>query len=273
MHAPIGVFDSGFGGLDIFRHIVEVLPGYDYMYLGDTARAPYGTRTQETVCEFTREAVDFLFRKNCGLIILACNTASSEALHEIQQEYLPAAHPDKRVLGVLIPAAEHAVELTRNKRIGVIATPATVESASFVREIHKIDGSVQVFQESCPLLVPLVEAGEHDSEATEMILRNYLAPLMKKDIDTLILGCTHYGFLEEKAKRILGPNVCVLSEGKVVAKKLARYLARHPETENKLTKNRVRAFYSTDLTDTFTTLGSTFFGAKIDAQRAVLTKN
>jgi glutamate racemase len=266
----IGIFDSGFGGLDIMRGIVKKLPGYDYIYLGDTARVPYGTRSSEIVYEFTKQAVDFLFGKNCELIIFACNTASSEALRRIQQEYLPKKYPGKKVLGVLIPAAEVAVIKTRNKKIGVIATPGTVNSKAFVREISKLDKKIKIYQQACPLLVPIVEAGEQNSKAAHLILKKYLKPLVGKQIDTLILGCTHYGILEKKIKKIVGKDVEIINESKIVGKKLEEYLGRHPEIEKKLSRKRKRTFYSTDLTDNFQILGSKFFSRKIKAQKVGL---
>ncbi len=266
----IGVFDSGFGGIDVLRGIVKELSEYDYLYLGDTARTPYGTRSSEIVYEFTKQAVDFLCAHQCGLIIVACNTVSSEALRRIQQEYVPRKYPHVKVLGVLIPAAEDAVTKTKNKKIGVIATAGTVRSAAFVREVTKLSSQIKVFQKACPLLVPIVEEGEHKSKATELILRKYLAPLKKKNIDTVILGCTHYGILESKIKKILGSRVILVSEATVVPQKLKEYLQRHSEIEQQLQKNGTVSFYSTDLTDKFVVLGSKFFGKKISAKKALL---
>ena len=266
----IGVFDSGFGGISILRSIVKELPNYNYLYLGDTARTPYGTRSKEIVYEFTKQAVDFMFANNCELIIFACNTASSEALRKIQQNYLPKQYPNKKVLGVLIPAVEEAVIKTKNKRIGVIATEGTVKSNSFVDEITKLDPKIKVFQNSCPLLVPIVEAGEQNSKATEIILKKYLEPLKKKNIDVLILGCTHYGILENKIKKIIGSKITIISEAKIVPKKLKNYLKKPPEIKEKLGKNKQIIFYSTDLTNKFTLLGSKFFGKKIKTQKTSL---
>ncbi len=267
----IGVFDSGFGGVSILRSIVKELPQYNYLYLGDTARTPYGTRSEEVIYEFTRQAVDFLFAKNCDLIIFACNTASSEALRKIQQHYLPKHYPGKKVLGVLIPAAEAAAVKTSNKKVGVIATTSTVHSKSFVRELTKIDGAIEVFQKACPLLVPLVESGEYRGAATELILKNYLSPLQKKNIDTLILGCTHYGILESQIRKILGPTISIISEAKIVPQKLKQYLKNHPEMESKLSHRPSVTFYSSDLTDTFSVLGSQYFGKKIQVKKVTLT--
>lgn len=266
----IGVFDSGFGGLDVLRGIVKDLPNYNYIYLGDTARLPYGNRSKEVVYEFTKQAVDFLFKQNCELIILACNTASSDALRKIQREYLPKKYPGKKVLGVLIPLSEEAVKHTRSLRIGVMATAGTVQSKSFLRELGKLNHGVKVFQEACPLLVPLVESGEQNSKITNLALRKYLKPLLRKNIDTLILGCTHYGILENRIQRIAGHKVKVISGSKLLGKKLKGYLSKHKELENKLGKNRVRVFYSTDLARNFTELGGKFFGSKIKPRKAVL---
>lgn len=263
----IGVFDSGFGGINILKGIVKKLPDYNYLYLGDTARTPYGTRSPEIIYEFTKQAVDFLFMHDCELVILACNTASSEALRKIQQEYLPKHYPNKKVLGVLIPAAEEAVSRTKSCKIGVIATEGTIKSNAFVRELTKLNPKVKVFQRSCPLLVPLVEEGEHDSKVTKIILEKYLKPFKKRKIDTLVLGCTHYGILENQIRKIVGLKTSIISESKVVPIKLKKYLKKHPEIETNLGKNSLIIFYSTDLTDKFTVLGSKFFGQKIKPEK------
>ncbi len=266
----IGIFDSGFGGLHIMREIVKELPEYSYIYLGDTARTPYGTRSQETVYNFTKQAVEFLLGQKCWLIVLACNTISSEALRKIQKEYLTSHYPKRRVLGVLIPAAELAVGETDNNRVGVIATEGSVGSGAFEREVKKLDPKIRVFQKSCPLLMPIVEAGEQNSEIVEIVLKKYLAPLVKKNIDTLILGCTHYGLLEGKIKNVLGSKIKVIGEGKIVAKKLKDYLLKHPEIERNLNKNSRRTFFTTDLTDRFRLLGSKFFGRPIVPEKIKL---
>ncbi|MBI2048792.1 MAG: glutamate racemase [Parcubacteria group bacterium] len=266
----IGVFDSGFGGLDILRGIIKTLPQYDYIYLGDTARTPYGTRSPEIVYKFTKEAVDFLFAKNCTLVLLACNTASSDALRKIQKKDIPRLYPDKKILGVLIPAAEEAVLRTKNKRVGVIATDGTVKSGAFVRELKKLDPQIRVFQKGCPLLVPLVEAGEQNTEAARLILQNYLRPLIAKNIDTLILGCTHYGILKRAVQNIVGSRVHVVSEAETVPQKLKAYLAKHDEREKQIGKNGKIHFYTTDLSPKFQRLGSRFFGKPIHAQKITL---
>jgi len=265
----IGVFDSGFGGLQILRYIAKELPEYDYIYLGDTARTPYGTRSSGTVYNFTLQAVEFLFKNDCWLIILACNTASCEALRKIQQEYLARYSPKRRVLGVIIPAAEAAAKISK-KCVGVIATEGSVKSGAFTRELKKIRPELKVLQQACPLLVPVVEAGEENSGAAELILKNHLFSLIRKNIDTLILGCTHYGVLEQKIKKIVGKKIEIVNEGKIVAQKLKDYLARHPEIEQKLGKNSKIKFYTTDLTDKFKILGSKFFGRKIITKKAEL---
>lgn len=266
----IGVFDSGFGGLDILRGIVKENNDYDYIYLGDTARTPYGSRSQAIIYEFTKQAIDFFFENNCELVIIACNTASAEALRKIQKEYLPRKYPTKKVLGVLIPAIEEALTRTTSGKIGVIATTATVRSEKFIREIKKRNKNIYVFQQACPLLVPIVEAGVIQHDATNLILKTYLKPLQQKKIDTLILGCTHYGLLENKIKKIVGKKVDLISEARVVPKKLKKYLQNHPEVEITLKKNSRVLFYTTDLTETFQALGSIFFGKKITVKKVSL---
>lgn len=269
-HMRIGIFDSGFGGLHVLRSIINTLPEYEYVYLGDTARAPYGDRPQETIYAYTKQAMQFLFRHECRVVIIACNTASSEALRKIQDEYMKNRASEKKVLGVLIPAAEIAVQKTSTGRIGVIATAGTVASNKFVRELTKLDSRVRVFQQACPLLVPLVEAGEHNSPEMETILKRYLKPLLRKKIDTLVLGCTHYGILERKIRKIVGPNITIVSEAKVVPKKLRLYLEKHTEIEQILSRRSGVHFYSTDRTDKFKILGSKLFGKNIQVRKAAL---
>ena len=252
------------------REIVRKLPRYNYIYLGDTARAPYGTRSQETVYKFTEQAIDFLFKKGCQLVILACSTASSEALRKIQQKYLPENYPGRKVLGVVIPASEEAITKTTGSKIGVIATSGTIKSNAFKRELQKLNLKIQLFQQAAPLLVPLVEAGEHGSKAADLILGNYLRPLLKNKINTLILGCTHYGILEKKIRKIIGKKIKIIAGGKVVAEKLKDYLERHPEIKTKIGKNSKRIFYTTDLTNNFSVLGGKFFGRKIKTEKIKL---
>ena len=262
MSKMIGVFDSGFGGLTILKGIVKELPQYDYIYLGDSARAPYGNRSQELIFKFTRQAVDYLFKQGCQLIILACNTASAEALRRIQQEYLLQNYPRRKVLGVIRPTVEEAVKTTRNNKIGIIGTEATIFSEAYVREIKNLNPKVKIFQQACPLLVPIIEAGEHKWEGIDLILKKYLTPLIEKKIDTLILGCTHYPIIKNRIKKLTGQIRLVFQE-EIIGPKLANYLKRHPEIEKKLNKTRKRFFFTTDLTDRFQKLGSQFFGQKI----------
>ncbi|MBM4275248.1 MAG: glutamate racemase [Deltaproteobacteria bacterium] len=262
----IGVFDSGFGGLVVLREFLQVLPQYDYLYLGDNARIPYGTRSERVVLRFTEQALNYLFSQGCRLIILACHTASAKALRTVQQVYLPDRYPENRVLGVLIPTVEEALTRSRIKRIGVIATEGTVASKSFELELKKLDPEVEVFQQACPLLVPLIEEGEQEWEGTNMILRRYLEQLIAAQVDTLILGCTHYSILKDKVKAILGEGVSLICSGQVTAEKLVDYLRRHPEIETRLSRGVGRRYLTTDLTPRFQQLASLFMGQPIDSE-------
>ena len=261
----IGVFDSGFGGLVVLREFLQLLPQYDYLYLGDNARIPYGTRSDRVVIRFTEQAVDYLFRQGCRLIVLACHTASARALRRIQQVWLPERYPDLRVLGVLIPTVEEAVARTRSKRIGVIATEGTVISQSFDLELKKLDSEVEVIQQACPLLVPIIESGEQEWEGTGLILRRYLAPF-KDRVDTLILGCTHYSILKDQVQAILGPGHELICSGQVTAAKLVDYLRRHPEMETRLSRRGTRRYLTTDLTPRFAQLASLFMGHPLSSE-------
>ena len=262
----IGVFDSGFGGLVVLREFLGLLPQYDYLYLGDNARIPYGTRSDRVVIRFTRQAVDYLFGQGCQLIILACHTASAKALRTIQQTYLPERYPGRRVLGVLIPTVEEALALSPRKRIGVIGTEGTVTSRSFEMELHKLDPRVEVFQQACPLLVPLIEEGEQDWEGTTMILRRYLSSIQQADVDTLILGCTHYSILKEKVAALIGNGTRLICSGQVTGAKLVDYLQRHPDMEARLSRGKSRRYLTTDLTPRFQHLASLFMGRNLDSQ-------
>ncbi len=265
----IGLFDSGFGGLHVLRDIARRLPQYGYLYLGDSAHAPYGPRTFDEVYAFTKQGVEFLFAHGAELVVLACNTASSEALRKIQQGYQKEGS-DRKVLGVLIPFAEAAATGTHTKRVGVMATEGTVRSGAFPREIQKVNANIEVFQHACPLLVPLVESGGQDSGEAEPLIRTYVAPLLEKKIDALVLGCTHYGILEEKIRKVVGPDIRVISDSEVMPESLASYLRRHPELETRIAKNGTMHFYCTGDTKTFDTLGSVFFGKSIQAERIKL---
>ena len=232
----IGIFDSGVGGLIMTKSFIEGLPEYDYLYLGDTKRVPYGDRSQEAIFQFTKDGVVYLFEKGCQLIILACNTASAEALRRLQQDYLPNKYPDRRILGVLIPAAEAALEgVSMPYKVGVLATVSTVASGAYLRELCKIQSDVEVCQQAAPMLVPLIE--NNTIEKAEPFLHEYLDPLIKEEIEALILGCTHYSLLKEQIRAIVGDDVKVISQDEIVYSKLANYLVRHPEIESKLGKN------------------------------------
>ena len=265
----IGLFDSGFGGLHVLRGIIRRLPEYDYLYLGDSAHTPYGPRSADEVYAYTKQGVAFLFDHGAELVVLACNTASSEALRKIQQGYQKEGST-KKVLGVLIPFAEAAAARTRTKRVGVMATEGTVRSGSFPREITKVDGTIKVLQESCPLLVPLVEAGEQNSEQADELIRTYVAPLLEKNVDTLVLGCTHYGILEEKIKDIVGEDIHIISDRDVMPASLASYLKRHPELEQRIGKNGTVRLYCTGNTQTFNAIGSVFFEKAVEAEHVTL---
>jgi len=262
----IGFFDSGFGGLTILRSVVELLPEYDYCYLGDNARVPYGNRSQRIVFEFTKEAVGFLFRKECPLIIIACNTSSAKALRRIQQEYLPVVYPDRRVLGVIRPSVEEVVEQGCRK-LGILATEGVVASEAYITEIKKLSPTVEIYQEACPLLVPIVEAGEQDGEATDLIISEYIRRLFSqdKDIGALLLACTHYPILRSHFERIVPPRVMIFEQGPIVARKLKDYLVRHPEIEQRLSRRRTRTFLTTDASERFDRLALTFFGQEISS--------
>lgn len=259
----IGVFDSGFGGLTVLRAFLQVLPQMSYVYLGDNARTPYGNKSQSVIYEYTRQAVEHLFNRGCVLIILACNTASAKALRRLQQEWLPANQPDRRILGVVIPLAEAGAAESRFGRIGVIGTRATIESRVYEQELLKIRPDMKVFGQACPLLVPLVEEDWTERPETNMILKKYLRPLKARRIDTLIPGCTHYPFLQKKMERIMGKSCKVLNGPETVAEKLVDYLRRHPEIESRIPKRGERTFLTTDDPERFGAFGRKFLGTWI----------
>lgn len=260
----IGIFDSGFGGLTTMNAISRLLPQYDYTYLGDNARTPYGIRSHDIVKKYTEEAMHFLWDKGCGLIIIACNTASAQALPYIQQKYHEKLLKEgKKVLGVTIPIAEEAVSVTRSGRIGVVATTATIESQSFSKELHKLNQKIVVLTQSCPLIVPFVEEGWHLKPEARTILKKYLRPLKSQHVDTLILGCTHYSFMMKDFVRIMGKNCRVLDDSTIVAKSLKNYLSRHPEIEKDLSKKKNRTFYTTGDCEKFASLGQGFLGLEV----------
>jgi glutamate racemase len=266
---PIGIFDSGFGGLSVLRHVAARLPEHDLVYLGDSARAPYGGRSREEVYRYVEEAVTYLMGKeSCPLVVLACNTASADALRRIQQEWLPKHFPDRRVLGVLIPVAERAAAITRTGLVGVLATSSTVSSGAYVREIGKVLPGADVRQVACPLFVPLIEAGEEESPAMGYFVEKYVADNPSfVGVDTMVLGCTHYGFIEEQIRRALPEGVEVLSGGDIVAERLEDYLRRHPEMDERVERRGVRKFVTTGDPEVFSRHGARFFGAPLGAER------
>lgn len=252
----IGIFDSGLGGLLVAKAIVKAMPEYDYVYLGDTKRVPYGNRSHEAVFEFTKECVDYLFRKeNCAIIIIACNTASARALRKIQQEYLPKHFPDRKVLGVLIPAAEECIKFGK---IGVLETSGTVASNTFPREIRKLNKKAKIFQNAAPMLVPLAEEGEGKNVLP--FIKKYLQPLLNKKLDALVLGCTHYPIFKREIKKLLPKNIKIISQDEIIPKKLRNYFIRHPEIEKRLSKSKTTKILVTDMTKNIEKLSNKWFG-------------
>lgn len=235
----IGVFDSGYGGLTILKQFRNVLPEYDYMYLGDNARAPYGTRSFDIVCDFTQQAVEYLFSQGCPLVILACNTASAKALRSIQQNVLPVKWPDRRVLGVIRPTVESVGDITRTRHIGLLATPGTVNSHSYQMEIAKIHPDITITEQACPMWVPIVEAGEAENDGADWYVRKYIDRILELDpqIDTLLLGCTHYPILLPKIRRYVPEGINIVPQGRLVADSLKDYLRRHPEIDCRCSKS------------------------------------
>lgn len=269
---PIGVFDSGYGGLTILDKIREVLPEYDYIYLGDNARAPYGTRAFEVVYEFTRQAVNKLFDMGCHLVILACNTASAKALRSIQMNDLPQIDPARRVLGVIRPTVECVGEISKNQHIGVLATAGTIKSESYPLEIHKLFPEIQVSGTACPMWVSLVENNESQDEGADYFIRKYIDQLLSKDpqIDTVILGCTHFPILLPKIRQYIPDHISVIAQGEYVAESLKDYLKRHPEMDAKCTKNGNCQFYTTEAEEKFSESASTFLKQQISVKHITL---
>lgn len=271
---PIGVFDSGIGGLTVFRSIVEQLPEYDYVYFGDNSRAPYGNRSFNTIHQYTWECVQWLFNQDCPLVILACNTASAKALRTIQQKDMPVnGYDHQRVLGVIRPTAEVIGNYTQSKEIGVLGTKGTVQSESYAIEINKFFPDVKVHQQACPLWVPLIENGEYNKPGSDYYIQMYLDEIMTKssNIDTLLLACTHYPLLQDKIKAYLPSPINVISQGDIVAHSLVDYLKKHQEIEQCLTKNGSRRFYTTtDDTQDFDQHASLFFNAPVQSSYVAL---
>ena len=269
---PIGVFDSGYGGLTILSKIREALPDYDYIYLGDNARTPYGTRSFEIVYEFTLQAVNKLFEMGCHLVILACNTASAKALRTIQMNHLPDIDPSRRVLGVIRPTVECIGSITQTRHVGVLATAGTIKSESYPLEIHKLFPDIKVSGEACPMWVPLVENNEANGEGTDFFIRKYIHNLLAKDgqIDTIILGCTHYPLLLPKIQQFVPQSMKVVAQGEYVAASLKDYLYRHPEMDRKCTRGGSCSFCTTEAEDKFIESASTFLNQDITVQRISL---
>ena len=272
MQGPIGVFDSGYGGLTVLKEIIKKLPEYDYLYLGDNARAPYGNRSFETVYQYTLQCVKWFFEQNCSLVILACNTASAKALRTIQQNDLPVIAPGNRVLGVIRPTAEIIGTFSETKSVGILATNGTVASQSYPMETAKFFPDLKVYQEACPMWVPLIENEEYQSHGADFFIKKNLHNIFEKgkDIDVILLACTHYPLLKEKIEEYLPVGVKLISQGEIVATSLADYLTRHPEIESRCSKNGQRIFYTTDSTEDFDNHATTFYGQPISSKHVDL---
>lgn len=270
--SPIGIFDSGFGGLTVMKEIVHRLPQYDYIYLGDNARAPYGNRSFETVYHYTLECVQWFFSQGCPLVVLACNTASAKALRTIQQNDLPKIAADKRVLGVIRPTTEVIGNYTESRHIGILGTNGTVQSGSYEIEVHKFFPDITVHQEACPMWVPLIENNEHLSKGADYFVKKNIEALFEKgpEIDTVLLACTHYPLMLEKIQEYAPIGTTIISQGEIVANSLADYLRRHNDIEERLSKNSSKHFYTTDDAAEFDAKASFFFGEEVNARHLEL---
>ena len=271
-YQPIGVFDSGYGGLTVLKEIVDQLPEYDYLYLGDNARSPYGTRSFETVYEYTLQCVEWFFQQGCSLVILACNTASAKALRTIQQKNLPLLNGNKRVLGVIRPTTEIIGQFTRSKKIGILGTNGTVQANSYPIEIKKFYPDIKVYQEACPIWVPLVENDEYNSPGADYFVQKHIENLLRQsgEIDTLLLACTHYPLLISKIAQFVPDGVKIISQGEIVAKSLQDYLKRHPEIAENCSQTGKISFYTTDSPSDFDAHAANFFGKAVQSARLVL---
>ena len=269
---PIGVFDSGFGGLSILREIRKVLPQYDYLFLGDNARAPYGNRSFDLVYEFTLQAVKHLFSKGCHLVILACNTASAKALRSIQQRDLPVIAPTRRVLGVIRPTVEKVGDITHTGHIGIFGTPGTIQSGSYNIEINKLHPNFKVYGQACPMWVPLVENQESDGPGADYFVQKYINALLEQcdDIDSVILGCTHYPLLMGKIRQYMPQHVTVIPQGEIVAESLADYLRRHPEMECRCRRGGTCHYLTTEDAEKFDSLAGIFVKEQVHAEKITL---
>ena len=269
---PIGVFDSGYGGLTVLKEITKRLPQYDYIYLGDNARAPYGNRSYETVYHYTLQCVDWLFKQNCPLIIVACNTASAKALRTIQQNDLDKKFPGKKILGVIRPTTEVIGDHSKTNHVGIMATSGTVNSNSYAIEIEKFFPNATVFQQACPMLVPLIENNEFENEAADYFIQKYINELLKQDdnIDTILLACTHYPLIKKRIENFLPKDVTAIAQGEIVASSLKGYLQRHAEIEQQLSKNKSIRFYTTDSAEDFNNHASIFYGEEVKSDHVEL---
>ncbi len=269
---PIGVFDSGYGGLTILKQIRDLMPEYDFIYLGDNARTPYGTRSFQVVYEFTLQCVTKLFEMGCPLVILACNTASAKALRTIQQIDLPRLDATRRVLGIIRPTVESIGELTKSRHVGLLATPGTVKSLSYPLEINKLFPDITVTGEACPIWVPLVESGESQSAGADYFVERHIKNLLAKDskIDTIILGCTHYPLLLDKIRKYVPQGIKIISQGEYVATSLKDYMKRHPEMDARCTNGSSCRYYTTESVDTFLPNASIFLNEAVDADSVTL---
>lgn len=269
---PIGIFDSGYGGLTIYSEIHRLMPEYDYLYVGDNARAPYGTRSFDVVYDFTRQAVNYLFQSGCHLVILACNTASAKALRNIQQLDLPALDSRRRVLGIIRPTVECIGDITNSRHVGVLATEGTIKSMSYPLEIRKLFPDIKVTGEACPMWASLVEANEHQNPGADYFIERDINLLLNKDplIDTIILGCTHYPLLLEKIKKFVPSGVEVVTQGTAVAHSLRNYLDRHTEMDALCTKGGHSVFCTTEADDRFREQASRFLNFPVRANKITL---
>jgi len=269
---PIGVFDSGYGGLTVLKEIAARLPQYDYAYLGDNARSPYGTRSFDSVYHYTLQCVQWFFKQGCPLVVLACNTASAKALRTIQQNDLPKMDASKRVLGVIRPTSEIIGRFTKNGSVGIFGTTGTVQSKSYLIEIEKFFPECQVYQEACPMWVPLVENNEHNSPGADYFIEKHIRNLMSQStkIDTILLACTHYPLLIEKIKQFLPQGTTILSQGEIVANSLADYLVRHPEMAENCTTNGQLSFFTTDDSVDFDAKATIFYGKPVKSTHLAL---
>ena len=270
--SPIGVFDSGYGGLTILHCIRQTLPQYDYLYLGDNARAPYGTRSFERVYEFTRQAVGYLFSHGCQLVILACNTASAKALRTIQQHDLPEIDPCRRVLGIIRPTVEAVGDITASRHVGIMATEGTIRSNTYNLELAKLHPDISVVGEACPMWVPLVENHEYDSPGADYFVQKHVSHLMQTDplIDTIILGCTHYPLLLGKIIKYVPTGVRIIPQGDYVASSLQSYLLRHPEMESRISTGGTIRYLTTEQPSSFNPLAATFLGEPVESEGITL---